>query len=88
MSTEDLSSIVNPTKVLAKRKAMGAPNPKMVSEASETRLKIVAKHVGTLASFKRGIEKGQNLLVSAERKIQGSVRDEEGKRKLLTEVKE
>ena len=88
LSSEDLSSITNPAKVLAKRKAIGAPNPKMVSEAAETRLKIVAKHVGTLASFKRGIEKGQNLLVSAERKIQGSVRDEEGKRKLLTEVKE
>jgi argininosuccinate lyase len=88
LSSEDLSSITNPAKVLAKRKAMGAPNPKMVSEAADARLKIVAKHVGTLASFKRGIEKGQNLLVSAERKIQGSVRDEEGKRKLLTEVKE
>ncbi len=88
LSSEDLLSITNPAKVLAKRKAMGAPNPKMVSEAARSRLKIVAKHVETLASFKRGIENGRDLLISAERKIQGSVRNEERRRNSLTEVKE
>jgi argininosuccinate lyase len=88
LSNEDLLSIVNPARVLAKRKAIGAPNPKMVSESAKARLKVVAKHVETLASFKRGIKHGQDLLISAEKKIRGSIRDEEGGRSSLPEVKE
>jgi len=88
LSNEDFLSIVNPAKVLTKRKAIGAPNPKMVSEAAKARLKVVAKHVETLSSFRRGIERGEHLLISAEKKIKGSIHDEEGRRISLSEVKE
>lgn len=69
LSREDLPSILNPEVVLARRTAIGSPNPKLVHSACTIREKTIEKHEGTLTAFKRAIVDADELLESASAKI-------------------
>ncbi len=90
LSLEELSSILNPARVLAKKKVIGSPNPEEVRAACRARVKVVAKHEATLASFERAIASSFELLDSAARRALASGRNAERRerRSVKEEVKE
>ncbi len=91
LSPEELKSIVDPALVLARRKAVGSPNPKLVLDACRARAKLITKHEGTLDSFKRSIQKSSELLNSASKKMLLATDDDDAnvkRKKVGQEVKE
>ena len=88
LRTKTFSVYSEPSKGPGKAKSNRRTKSQTGVGRSKARLKVVAKHVETLASFRRGIERGETLLDSAEKKIKGSIHDEEGRRISLAEVKE
>ncbi|MDA4129349.1 MAG: argininosuccinate lyase [Thaumarchaeota archaeon] len=67
ISPDEIKSIVDPKRVLERRKALGSPNPKLVLEAIAKRMKTVAKHEETIGAFGQKIsESNKNLVLAAD----------------------
>ncbi len=87
VSADELSSIIDPTRVLSKRKATGSPNPDLVLDACKVGEKEVKKHEATLEAFEREIADAGKKLEVAVQKIHKVNRDERGKLSKIPEVK-
>ena len=72
ITPKEISAIVNPQSVLDRRKAIGAPNPKLVSQAAVKRLGWISKHEDTLHSFEERADEASRELESAAGAIQST----------------
>ena len=64
ITPKEISAIMNPQSVLDRRKAIGAPNPKLVSQTLSKRLGRISKHEDTLHSFEVRMGKLRGARVS------------------------
>jgi argininosuccinate lyase len=88
LSSQNLSSVLDPVATLSKKVAVGSPSPKLVLSACKVRENIVEKHERTLSSFKDAIAESDRLLgLSAQEFIQ-AVAQKDAKWKGKAEVKQ
>jgi argininosuccinate lyase len=72
ITPKEIRTIVDPQSVLDRRKAIGAPNPKLVSQAAVKRLGWISKHEDTLHSFEVREDEASRELESAAGAIQST----------------
>ena len=70
ITPKEISTIVDPQRVLEKRKAVGSPNPKLVLQAASKRLGWIAKHEDTIHSLEVRISESAEELESAAKAVQ------------------
>ncbi len=72
ITPREIAAIVDPAKVLEKRKAHGSPNPKLVLQAATKRVDWISKHEDTLHSLELRINEANHELRAAAEAVQNA----------------